>query len=66
MSEFQAAYRKTKFKLELLECRERLESEIKLLDAETKRLRIIAHNEQADVENLESGITGFFLRVTGK
>ena len=67
MLEFQEAYRKTKLKLELLERREKLESESTLLNVEIKRLRIIAHNEQADVENLETpGIKGLLLTISGK
>lgn len=64
---FKDAYNKTKRKAELLEIREKLKAECKLLDAEVRKLQIIAHNEQADVENLESpGIKSMLLELTGK
>ena len=49
MLEFREAIRRTELKLDLLEQGEKLESESKRLDADIHRLRIIAHNEQADV-----------------
>lgn len=63
----QEAIRRTSLKLELLELKEALEAEATLLEDEVRKLRIIAHNEQADVENLQSpGIRGLFLNLTGK
>lgn len=63
----QDALRQAERKLELLEQKEKLEAELKLLDTEVHKLRIIAHNEQADVENLNTpGIRGLLLGMTGK
>lgn len=63
----QDALHQTELKLELLEQKEKLEAELKLLDTEVHMLRIIAHNEQADVENLNTpGIRGLLLGITGK
>ena len=65
--DFHEAYRKTHRKYELLEEKETLESELKLLDAEVHKLRIIAHNEQAEADNLESpSLKGFLLGLAGK
>lgn len=67
MLELQEAIRQTQLKLELLERKEKLESENKLLDAEIRKLKIIAHNEQADVENMQMpSIRGLLLGITGK
>lgn len=64
---FKDAYNKTRRKAELLEIREKLKGECKLLDAEIRKLQIIAHNEQADVESLESpGVKSILLGLTGK
>jgi len=63
----QEAIRLTARKLELLEQKEKLEAESKLLREEVRKLKIIAHNEQADVENLNMpGLRGLFLSMTGK
>lgn len=60
-------YIQTSRKLELLELTSRLENERKDLETEVKKRKIIAHNEQADVDNLEApGLKGFFLGLTGK
>lgn len=67
MSNLQEAIYQTRLKLELLEQKEKLEAEEKRLDSEVHRLKIIAHNEQADVENLSvPGIRGLLLAMTGK
>lgn len=67
MLETQELIRQTALKLELLERKETLEAECKLLDAEVHRLRIVAHNEQVDVENMKSpSIKGVFWSITGK
>lgn len=67
MSELQALICQAKQKLELLEQKETLESESAILDAEVRKLKIIAHNEQADVENMQGpSIKGFFLSIMGK
>ena len=67
MLEFREAIRRTELKLDLLEQGEKLESESKRLDADIHRLRIIAHNEQADVENIKTpGIKGLLLGITGR
>lgn len=67
MLELQEVIQQTKLKLELLERKEKLESENKLMDAEIRKLKIIAHNEQADVENMQMpSIRGFFLSIAGK
>ncbi|MBR3973164.1 MAG: hypothetical protein IKJ99_04345 [Oscillospiraceae bacterium] len=63
----QEAIRLTARKLELLEQKEKLEAENKLLEERVRKLKIIAHNEQADVENLNMpGIRRLFLSITGK
>lgn len=67
MLEFREEIRRTELKLDLLEQGEKLESESKRLDADIHRLRIIAHNEQADVENIKTpGIKGLLLGITGR
>ena len=67
MSDFYEALLKTKKKLELTELINVLESENRVLSDEIPRLRIISHNEQADVDNLESSkIKLSYLRITGK
>lgn len=67
MTDFKEAYTKTQRKAELLDLTEKLNAERTQLDAEVRRLQIIAHNEQADVDNLESsGIKNILLGLTGK
>ena len=67
MLEAQELIHKTALKLELLERKETLEAEGKRLDGEVKALKIAAHNEQVDVENLKSpSIKGLILSITGK
>lgn len=67
MTDFKEAYAKTQRKAELLDLMDALKAERKQLDAEVRRFQIIAHNEQADVDNLESpGIKSILLGLTGK
>lgn len=67
ISDAPLCYLQTRRKLELLELTEKLENERKTLEAEVHRLKIIAHNEQADVDNLAApGLKGFFLGLTGR
>ena len=67
MLDLYEAIRHTERKLELLERKEKLESEKKLLDEEIRKLKIIAHNEQADVENMKMpSIKGLILGIVGR
>lgn len=67
MTEFKEVYAKTQRKAALLDLMDELNAERKQLDAEVRKLQIIAHNEQADVDNLDSpGIKSILLGLTGK
>lgn len=67
MQELQTLLQQTRRKLELLEQQELLTAESRQLDTETHNLKIQAHNEQADVDNLSApGIQSFFLGLTGR
>ena len=66
-SDFELYLDQTRRKLELLQLQERLDTEIRDLKDRVHQLGILAHNEQADVENLETpGLKNFFLNLTGK
>lgn len=67
MVQLQESVLQVKRKLELLDLKDTLESECKILAAEVRKLKIIAHNEQADVENMKSpSIKGLLLTIAGK
>lgn len=67
MSQYLETVRQVKRKLELLEQKDALESERNILDPEVHKLKIIAHNEQADVENMQgASMKGFLLGLIGK
>lgn len=67
MLDLQAAVRNAELKLELIERKEKLESEGKLLDAEVRKLKVIAEYEQRDVENMKMpSLQGLLLRIAGK